>query len=133
EGRPVIGKDSRNRSAQNDNQRKQPVPLSSAPSSDMERSPGKEAGFVKDQRNDDQRDEGEGGIPDKEPDDNDIAPTDDTGKKGNSSSSQRRPANAEALWLPDDESEGGDEDRKSQHGNVPVRVRWRAGSRAWTI
>src|SRR5690606_30414360 len=89
EGRPVIGKDSRDRSAQNDDQRKQPVPVASAPASDMERGPGKEAGFVEDQRNDDQRDEGEGGIPDNVPDDADIAPTDDAGKKGNSSSSQR--------------------------------------------
>lgn len=63
----------------------------------------------------------------------DVRPADDACDEGDAGAREGGPADAEAPGLPDDEDEGGDEDREREHGRSGgERVRWSAGSRAQT-
>ena len=74
-----------------------------------------EARFVEQQRDDDERHEGEGGVPDDVPDHRDVTGADDPGGQRHGRPDQGAPSDPEALRLPDDEDEGDREDGEREH------------------
>ena len=77
QGRAVIREDGRDGGPQQHDEGEQPSATPATPPRDVERRPVKEARPVEQERDDDQRHEGEGGVPHDVPDSWDIAGVDD--------------------------------------------------------
>ena len=102
---PSLAKEGGNDGAEQDHERKQSPSVAATPARHMQCGPCEEAGLVEDERNDDQRDKGEGRIPDDTPNDTDITPVDNAGQERDSRTAKSGPTDTEALRLPDDEKE----------------------------
>ena len=77
----------------------------------MQRRPGEETGFVQQQADDDQRDEGAGGVPDDLPHRRDVRQADHPAGQRQDRAQCGTPADAQALGLPDDQHDGDEENR----------------------
>src|SRR5690606_22080655 len=122
----IIGEDSGDGCAEDDDQREEASPVSASPARDVERSPSKEAGLVEDEGDDDQRNESECGVPDDLPDGANVAEVNDTNEQRYGRPGKRRPPDTEPSRLPNDKDESGDEDREREHDSV----RWESLDRA---
>jgi hypothetical protein len=117
--------------AQHHDQWEQAPPVAAAPAGDVQRGPLEEPGLVEQQRDDDERHEGEGGVPDDVPDHRHVGPADGAGSQGQHGAAHGGPADAEPAWLPDDQDEGEYEDGQGQHVQALVRMRTRGIGRCF--
>ncbi|MDT4855207.1 hypothetical protein FQZ97_895490 [compost metagenome] len=70
--RTVVRKEGRHRGTQQHDEGEQPPAIAASPAGHMQRGPFEEAGFVEQQADEDDGDEGRGGVPDDGPDDGDV-------------------------------------------------------------
>ena len=117
----VIGEEGRDHRPQQHDQRKQAASVATAPARHVQRRPGEEPGLVEDQGDQDQGDEGEGRIPNDVPHHQHIGQLHHPDGQGHRSAPQGAGTDTEALWLPDHQHQGHDEDGECQHGKLPVR------------
>ena len=119
ERRPVIGEQRRDRRAEQHDQREELAALALAPARDVQRRPFKEPGFVEQQADDDDRDEGGSRVPDDVPDDGDVVERNNAREQRNCRASNRTPADAQPLGLPDDKGDRQQEDQNcSDHQGI---------------
>ncbi|KAG9613497.1 hypothetical protein KCV01_g1154, partial [Aureobasidium melanogenum] len=112
QGRPVVGKDGRDRRAQEDQEGKEHPPTAAAPAGDMERRPLEEPRLIQQQADHDDRDERGRGVPDDVPDDRNVRQMNHAQAQGHGGSRQSTPADAQPSGLPDDEDQRGQEDQE---------------------
>ncbi len=78
--------------------------MPAAPASDVQCRPREEPGLVEDQRNDNQRNECQCGVPHDAPYGSDIVPPDDTSGEGKPRAGERRPSDSEPAGLPNNQA-----------------------------
>ncbi len=130
ERRAIVGEKRRNHRTQHHDQWKQPPPASAAPTRHMQRGPVKHPGVVEDERDDDQADEGESGIPDDVPHHRNVAPVDHAEYQRDRRAAQGAVADAQTARLPDDEHQGEDENEQGgNHGRGIFVGKWTQSKR----
>ena len=88
--------------------------------------------FVQQQRDDDQGDERERGVPDDVPDDRDVREADRARRQSDDSAAHGGPADAQTAGLPDDEHQRHGEDRKCEHQTEFLSMENEAASKGWS-
>jgi len=109
--RAIIGEQRRHQRAEQHHVGKQLAPTAPPPARHMQRGPSEESRFVEQQTDDDQCNEGAGGVPDDLPHQRNIAQVHDAEDQCEHGAERRAPADAEAFGLPDDKGDGQQEDQ----------------------
>ncbi|MNF67363.1 hypothetical protein D3C84_491750 [compost metagenome] len=112
----VVGEQRRHQRPEQHDVTEQPAPAAAPPTRHMQRRPGEETGGIEQQADDDQGNEGAGGVPDDLPDHRNITPLHHTAEQCQHRAASSTPANPQAAGLPDHQSNGQEENqRRHQH------------------